>query len=105
MRTLVYKVKDQRIIRSGDHSGLVAGTKGYLRAQFKFDKNWDDCMRVASFFYNDVEYAKKIDKDGFCEIPPEVLIGTSFELSIEGRKPGYCILTGRIKEYQNRGDK
>ena len=32
MRTLIYKVTDQQLSPVGDHSNIVAGSKGYLRA-------------------------------------------------------------------------
>ena len=108
MRTLVYKVTDQQLSPVGDHSNIVAGSKGYLRAKFEFNNEWDGCTKVASFFNNGVEHASILDTDESCEIPEEALTGTSFEVSVEGRKPGYRIASKRIKERQiggmNNGD-
>ena len=105
MRTLVYKVKDQRIIRSGDHGGLVAGTKGYLIAKFDFDENWDDCVKVASFFTNDQkEQSCLLDKNDTCKIPEDVLKHNVFKLRVEGRREGYRILTDRAIEQQSGGE-
>ena len=50
MRTLVHKVTDQQLSPVGDHSNIVAGSKGYLRARFEFNNEWDGCTKVASFF-------------------------------------------------------
>ena len=108
MRTLVYKVTDQQLSPVGDHSNIVAGSKGYLRARFEFNNEWDGCTKVASFFNNGIEHASILDTDESCEIPEEALTGTSFEVSVEGRKPGYRIASKRIKERQigdmNNGD-
>ena len=51
MRTLKFIVEDQ-IIRPDpncDFSGLVPGTKGYLKAEFAFSKAWDEYVKVAGF--------------------------------------------------------
>ena len=103
MRILSYEVTGQHIKPVGDHSGIVSGSIGYLKAQFKFSEEWDGCVKVASFFYDGDEYAKKLDKENSCEIPQEVLSGSFFEVSVEGRKPGYRIPSRRIKERQIGG--
>lgn len=105
MRTLEYEVTGQQIKPVGDHSGIVSGSIGYLKAQFKFSEEWDDCVKVASFFYDGDEYAKKLDEENSCEIPPEALKGLYFEVSVEGRKLGYRIPSRRIKERQIGGGK
>lgn len=103
MRTLAYKVSDQQLSPIGDHSNIVAGSKGYLKAKFEFNSEWDGCTKVASFFNNGNEYASILDTDESCEIPGEALTSNSFEVSVEGRKPGYRILSKRIKERQIGG--
>lgn len=103
MRVLTYKVKGQQLIATGKHSGLIAGTKGYLKAQFEFDKDWDGCIKVVSFF-NDGEYAVKLDDNNICDIPDEALTNSTFKVKVEGRKQdGYCILTAPIIERQRGG--
>lgn len=99
MRTLNYKVMGQRILRVGDHTGLVAGTKGYVLAKFEFDKDWEDCTKVASFYNNGEEYAVLLKSDE-CVIPHEALTSSSFKVSVEGRKSDYRILSIKIKETQ-----
>lgn len=99
MRTLEYSVKGQRLIKIGDHELLVSGTKGYLRAKFKFDHNWDDCIKVACFYNNGESYAVLLEDDE-CMIPKEALTNSSFEVSVEGRKKDYRILSTTVKEKQ-----
>ena len=103
MRVLTYKVKGQRLIATGNHSGLIAGTKGYVKALFEFDKDWDGCIKVVSFF-NDGEYAIKLDDSNTCYIPNEALTNQTFKVKVEGRKQdGYCIFTDPIIERQKGG--
>ena len=99
MRILEYQVKNQRLIPTGNHSGLVAGTTGYLQAKFNFDESWDDCIKVASFFNNGEEHAVKLDDD-ICTIPPAALTNSVFEVCVEGRTKNYRILSTKIKETQ-----
>lgn len=104
MRTLTYKVTGQRLVPVGDHAGLVSGSKGYLRAQFEFDNDWDDCVKVASFYVDENEYAERLDSDDSCVIPQEALTDSVFEIRLEGRRKNYCIPTNRIREKQLGGD-
>ena len=104
MRVLTYKVKRQKLITTGDHSGLIAGTKGYLKAQFEFDEDWRGCVKVVSFF-NDGEHAVKLSDDNTCDIPNEALTSSSFKVKVEGRRSdGYCITTDLITERQKGGN-
>ena len=104
MRVLTYKVKGQKIIPTGIHSGLIAGTKGYLKAQFEFDDSWKDCVKVASFTNNN-EHACKLDENNSCIIPDEALTDSTFKVTVEGRKSdGYRILSGFITERQKGGN-
>lgn len=104
MRTLTYKVVGQRLIPTGDHTGLMAGSVGYLQASFEFDNNWKDCKKVASFYSNGDEHAVLLNEDGSCTIPPEAITKSTFEVRVEGRKTDYRIQTNRIKEKQSGGD-
>lgn len=105
MRTLAYKVEGQRLISVGDHSGIQAGSKGYLKAKFEFDKDWEGCTKVASFFNNGVEFASLLDEFDSCEIPAEALTSSTFDVSVEGRKKNYRIPSRVITERQIGGDK
>lgn len=103
MRTLLYRVEGQRLEPIGDHSGIKAGSKGYLRARFEFNEDWDGCIKVASFYYVGIEHACMLDKDDSCDIPEEVLVGSSYSVSVEGRKDDYRIPSRTITERQLGG--
>ena len=104
MRTLEFNVNKQRLTKrlSCDFSGLVAGSVGYLQAKFYFSEDeWDKCTtKIASFWINEKEQAIRLDETNSCVIPPEVLTGSKFEVSVIGAAPGYKIKTNRINVRQ-----
>lgn len=100
MRILEFDVKQQRLTKKMgcNFSGLVAGSIGYLHAKFHFSENeWDKCaVRIARFWIGTQEHAKSLDENNSCVIPPEVLVGSKFEVSVIGATPGYQIETNKI---------
>lgn len=102
MRTLEFTVTGQQLKKklSCDFSGLVAGTKGYLRAKFYFSPDWDDCKKAASFWRDNQEHAVKIDDHNIAYIPEAALIGERFEVSVTGAKADYLIKTNKTKVRQ-----
>lgn len=99
MRILEYRVIGQRLVPTGDHSGLVAGTTGYLRARFMFNNDWNDCIKRVTFVADGVEYPVRLVNDE-CVIPPAALKDTIFELYVEGRKQNYEIISRPTRERQ-----
>lgn len=97
MRTLKFIVDVQHIYKDPncDFSNIVAGTRNYLQAEFAFSPEWQNCIMAASFWRGGQEHAVLI-KDGKCDIPPEVLGGRTFGLSILGRRDDYQITTNRV---------
>ena len=103
MRILEFNVDKQRLSkRPGcDFSGLVAGSVGYLQAKFYFQDDWNRCStKIGRFWLGDEEYAKKLDDNNSCEIPPEVLTSKKFEVSALGAAPDYRIETNKISVRQ-----
>lgn len=99
MRILEFNVDKQRLSkRPGcDFSDLVAGSVGYLKAKFYFPDEWDKCStKIARFWIGDQEHAESLDTDYCCVIPPEVLIGKKFEVSVLGASSDYKIETNKI---------
>ena len=100
MRVLEFEVQKQRLKKKStcDFSGLVAGSIGYLRAKFYFSENeWGSCSdKIARFWIDDQEHAKRLDVNNSCDIPPQVLTGSKFEVSVIGVAPGYKIETNKI---------
>lgn len=104
MRILEFNVAKQRITKKQDcdFSGLVAGSVGYLYAKFHFSENeWSRCTnKIARFWIGEREYAKILGDDNTCVIPPEVLIGKRFEVSVIGAANNYKIETNKINVRQ-----
>lgn len=103
MRTLKFIITGQHIEKDQacDFSGLVPGTKGYLRASFVFDAEWNNCRKVAVFVKYGREFPAPIINDA-CNVPPEALTYEKFSLYVIGeREDGYRIPTGRIEVKQD----
>lgn len=101
MRTLKFVITGQTVTRdpSCDFSGLVAGSVGYLWAEFRMDSAWSGCKVAASFWRGRKEYAVPLINGG-CLIPDEVLVGSEFSISLTGERKGYKIKTNRVDLHQ-----
>ena len=97
MRVLEFNVNAQHICKDPncDFTNIVAGSKNYLHAHFTFSPEWDDCIKVASFWRGGKEHARLLE-DGMCDIPLEVLNGRTFGVSVIGQREEYQIPTNRI---------
>lgn len=103
-RILEFDVNKQRLRkRPGcDFTGIVAGSIGYLRAKFYLSpEEWEDCtVKVARFWLDDSEHSVKLDSNNSCDIPPEVLTGEKFAVSVLGVASKYQIETNEVKVKQ-----
>lgn len=97
MRLLKFNVDAQTIQKDPDcdFDNIVAGTQGYLKAQFTFSPEWQDCILVASFWRGKNEYAEFI-RNGECMIHPDALVGPTFRVSVTGQRGDYRITTNKI---------
>lgn len=109
MRTLKFIVDGQTIRQDPncDFSGLVPGTEGYLKAEFAFSPEWNDCVKIATFHsLMGKEYTPQILTNGtYCHIPPEALKRKSFKVGIVGKKNELKMTTDRVVVTQNGGKK
>lgn len=104
-RLLVFKVDKQVLSKQPgcDFSRIVAGTKGYLKAKFYFsDSEWLNCdKKVACFRVGGEtgEYPVALDKANECTIPEDALVGSTFEVKVEGVSSdfGYHVKTNWFK--------
>lgn len=103
MRILRFIVTAQSIQKAPDcdFSGIVAGTQGYLRAEFSFSAEWAGCRVAAVFSRLGKEYAEPVLSGG-CKIPSEALTWDSFGVRVVGQRAGYRITTNEIKVRQER---
>lgn len=97
MRVLEFNVNNQILAKnpSCDFGNIVPGTEGYLRARFSFSHEWDNCILIARFFRGNEEHACRI-VDNTCDIPPEVLTGRTFNVSVLGQRDNYRLTTNKI---------
>lgn len=104
MRTLEFIVKEQVLSKdsSCDFSNIVSGTEGYLRARFKFDRTWQGFGKVAVFVNLFKEYPALIGADGSCNIPPEALTSSKFEVYVIGKKNERKLTSSSIEVRQER---
>lgn len=93
MKVLDFNVVEQTITRDPlcDFSGLVAGSRGYIRARFHFSADWAGCKKVAIFSDRPVPLTNNT-----CEIPAEALTGATVRVRVVGRRPGFEISTGTV---------
>lgn len=107
MRTLKFIVENQLIRQDPncDFSGLIPGTKGYLRVEFTFSKEWADCAKIASFYSMlGKEFPYRILEDGVsCEIPVEALKRRSFKIQLLGKYEDKLLITNKVVVNQNGG--
>lgn len=102
MRILKFIISGQSIKASPDcdFKGIVKGTKGYLEAEFVFDKEWDGCKKAAVFTRLGKDYPTPIIKDK-CEIPSDALTWNNFFVQVVGEREGYRITTNKAEVKQN----
>lgn len=96
MRLLKFNVNAQQIEKDPecDFNNIVAGTVGYLKAQFAFSSEWENCVKVARFWRGSQEHAVLLDGNT-CIIPAEALVGATFRVSVLGKKGEYRITTNQ----------
>lgn len=101
MRVLKFVVTGQSITvdPTCDTSGLVAGSVGYLHAEFNVDAVWNGC-KIAASFWNGVGESAAPVQNRMCVIPAKALTEHSFSVSLTGVKPGYRIQTNKVKLFQ-----
>lgn len=94
MRILEFNAAGQALTcaKTCDFTGIVAGSCGYLRARFMFSREWAGCNKVAVFVSKGQEYPVPLELN-MCDIPAEALTGSSVQVYVVGRRPGYQITT------------
>lgn len=100
MRTLQFSVSGQKLSTAGDHSGLIAGTKGYLYTAYNFDGEWDGCKKAAVFSRYEKEYPVPI-MNGKCAVPDEITEYKRWKVYLVGERKGYRITTNEVEVYQS----
>lgn len=85
MRDLNFEVDGQALRKVGDFSGIIRGSKKYLRCVFSYKgTDWSNMRAIAVFEYNGNEYAVAVQKDGTCVVPDEVTDESYFKVFLVG---------------------
>lgn len=107
MRVLEFIVNDQILSKNPEcnFDNIVPGTTGYLKAHFSFSKEWNGAAKAASFWYGDKECTPQLLRDGCtCMISEDALKGSTFGVSLVGKRGEQVITTNRV-EVKQRGGK
>jgi hypothetical protein len=98
LRILKFEISGQQLVKDPtcDFSHIVSGSKNYLLAHFSFSEEWNDCIKVASFWRGNQEHATLLNEDGNCIIPAEALVGTTFAVTVIGKNRNLEIPTNRV---------
>lgn len=102
MRVLKFVVNKQKLCldSSCNFSGIVKGTKGYLKAEFNFSEEYDGLEKIAVFEKLGEQYPVRIGGN-VCTIPEEVLTYNVFKVCIIGINPNYRICTNYVEVRQD----
>lgn len=93
MKTLFFKVSDQKLDFVTRPERLIKGTKGYLECAFLFEgDDWNGCKVVAVF---DDENAVPV-LNGGCMVPDDSANKSVFKIRLIGVSEKYKILTNNI---------
>lgn len=104
MRILKFIVSGQHIRPDPacDFSGIVPGSKGYLKAIFTFDSEWAGCEKIAEFRKYNTKDSEPVRLTGnSCVVPEGSLTNSYFYVNVIGIRPGFRIETNREKVDQN----
>ena len=101
MKILQFLVEQQNIRKdpSCDFSGLVSGTKGYLKARFVLSKEWNDCAVAAVFLNSESEEAVPV-LNGQCDIPEKITKKKMWWVRVVGMRDGYRITSNKVEVQQ-----
>ncbi len=84
MRVLQFALKEQKLLKQGDFSGITAGSRGYLKCCFAAEDNdWRMAKKVAVFGDG---VLVKLDGSGECMVPDEMTDRKSFKVKVAGER-------------------
>jgi hypothetical protein len=107
MRTLKFIVDGMAIKQDPDcdFSGLIPGSKGFVKASFTFSQEWNNATKVAAFFsLLGREYEPQLlTPTNYCIIPTDALEKKNFKIQMVGKKDDYVIRTNKVLVTQKGG--
>lgn len=88
MRTIKFRVNQQRIKPMNSVSFVYPGTDNYLKLEFEFGNDWDGCNIGISFGSKKI---MQVLKDNYCIVPKEAFDEDQLSFYLAGVKEGYSI--------------
>ena len=104
MRILDFIVSGQLLQRdlNCDFSGIASGSRGYLKARFRFSSEWRGCKVLAVFSCRGRDFYVQL-KNAICDIPDEALIGSVVGVKVIGQRGSTVIPTNKVCFEQDKG--
>lgn len=96
MRTIEFDVNQQRIKPTNSITFVYGGTDNYLQLVFKFDENWDGCVKGIAFGKREERVAKLLDQNGSCTVPKEAFDEKELVFYLVGKKKNYRVQTQKF---------
>lgn len=94
MRKLMFTVNGQQLRKANDFSGIMAGSKGYLKCGLQLDDN--DWLRAKKVMVFNDEYAVAVNADYECRVPDEVTDAKSFKVQLIGQAGKTRMMTNPV---------
>lgn len=97
MRTIKFKVNQQRIKNLDSICHIYQGTDNYLNLEFIFNDDWDGCKKAISFIRSDKPELVLLLQNDSCTVPKEAFDGLTLQFYLVGKKlPNYRIETQKF---------
>ena len=88
MRTIKFRVNQQRIKPMNSVSFIYPGTDNYLKLEFEFGEDWDGCTIGISFGSKKI---MQVLRDNSCVVPKEDFEDSQLSFYLAGVKKDYAI--------------
>lgn len=88
MRTVKFRVNQQRIKPMNSVSFIYPGTDNYLKLEFEFGGDWDGCTIGISLGSKKL---KRVLENNACTVPKEAFDGDQLSFYLAGVKENYTI--------------
>lgn len=96
MRTIMFKVNQQRIKNTNSICHVYKGTDNYLNLKFDFNDDWDACIIGISFVREGGKEIVRLLKDNSCVVPKEAFDKTQLCFYLVGKTKDYRIETQKF---------
>lgn len=94
MRMMKFTVEGQQLRKSGDFSGIMAGSRGYLKCGLQLNDN--DWLRAKKVMVFNDKYAVAVNADYECRVPDEVTDAKSFKVQLIGQAGKTRMMTNPV---------